>query len=136
MPCDNAGWFPGTYPRAELLLDVTDRELWLTKKDKMMQMNEIYFDTRQAVSGDIARAVRTARPFIEQSAELTGMNNDAITEFLEWFKRFGGDDEIHQARPASRGSGFFVCKPPARYRLPGAARFLMRNAPVLILWGC
>jgi hypothetical protein len=89
---DNAGWFPGTYDRAELLLDVADRELWLQPKSLVMTIDELYHDTLHAVSSDILKAVGNARPFIEQGAELTGTSNDQVNEFLDYFKRFGPQD--------------------------------------------
>jgi hypothetical protein len=90
---DNAGWFPGTYDRAELLLDVTDRDLWLQPKSLVMTIDELYHDTLHAVSSDILKGVGNARPFIEQGAELTGTSNDQVNEFLDYFKRFGPQDD-------------------------------------------
>ena len=85
---DNAGWFPGLYDRAELLLDVTDRELLLLSKSLVLSVEEMFDDTLQAVESDIVRAVLEAKPYIEQSADLSGMNNNLVAEFLDWFKRF------------------------------------------------
>ncbi|MEQ1862538.1 MAG: hypothetical protein ABMA13_21675, partial [Chthoniobacteraceae bacterium] len=96
---DNAGWFPGTFNRAKLLADVPARELWLQGKSKIMQVHELYFDTLQAVSCDIVQRVRKGRPFIEASAELTGMSNIQVGEYLDWFKRFGGPDEEEEPTP-------------------------------------
>lgn len=90
---DNAGWFPGNYDRAELLLDVTDRELWMQARSLVLQINELYEDTLHAVSSDIMKAVSNARPYIEQGAELTGENNTQVNEFLDYFKRFGSQDD-------------------------------------------
>lgn len=90
---DHADWFPGTFARAELLLDVTDRTLWLLPKGKVMELNELYFDTLQAVSADIARVVTKARMYIEEGAEATGTGNDQVAEYLEYFKRFGNQDD-------------------------------------------
>lgn len=85
---DNAAWFPGLYDRAELLLDVEDRTLLLLAKTLVLQVAEMFDDTLQAVESDIVRAVTAARPYIEQSADLSGMNNNLVAEFLEWFQRF------------------------------------------------
>jgi len=86
---DNPGWFALSFNRAELLLDVTDRNLWLQPKSHVLKIKELWEDTLHAVSADILKAIRNARPFIEQSAELTGSSNDQVREFLAYFKRFG-----------------------------------------------
>ena len=96
---DNATWFPATFNRTKLLTDVPARELWLQGKSKIMQAHELYFDTLQALGADIVRRVRKGRPFIESSAELTGMSNIQVREYLDWFKRFGGADEEEAPAP-------------------------------------
>ena len=88
---DNAAWFPGLYDRAELLLDVEDRALLLLSKSLMLNVAEMYDDTLQAVESDIVRAVLAGKPYIEQSADLTGMNNNLVAEFLDWFQRFANN---------------------------------------------
>ena len=86
---ENAGWFPGTFDRTEVLADVDDRELLLEAKGPMMQARELFEDTLHAVSSDILKGVGNARPYIEQGAEMSGMNNTQVKEFLDYFKRFG-----------------------------------------------
>lgn len=86
---DNAEWFPPLYKRTELLADVADREKWLLAKSNVMKAAELYDDTLQAIESDIVRGILAAKPYIEQSADLTGQNNNLVAEFLEWFKRFG-----------------------------------------------
>ena len=86
---DNPGWFPGTYDRAELLLDVADRDFWLQPKSLFMKIDELFHDTLHAVSSDVLKGVGNARSFIESGAELTGQSNDQVNEFLDYFSRFG-----------------------------------------------
>lgn len=86
---ENAAWFPGTFDRTEVLADVVDRDLLLEAKGPMMQAGELFDDTLHAVSSDIIKGVSNAKPYIEQGAEMSGMNNDQVNEFLEYFSRFG-----------------------------------------------
>jgi hypothetical protein len=93
---DNADWSTPALNRPKLLKDIAVRDLLLLGKTAIMQVNELFFDTLQAVSADIVRRVRKARPFIESGAALTGMNNDQVQEYLEWFNRFTGEEEEEQ----------------------------------------
>ena len=86
---DNAGWFPTTFARAELLLDVSDRDLYVGERGAMMEIAELFDDTLHAIESDIVKGVLAARPFIEESAELSGMSNNVVDEFIAWFQRFG-----------------------------------------------
>lgn len=90
---DHPTWFTPAVNRDKLLNDVEVRDLWLQGKSKIMQINELFFDTLQALCSDIVRRVRAGRPFIESGAALTGQGNDQVREYLEWFKRFGAETQ-------------------------------------------